>query len=164
MSIILISETWTEILRTPGGTVFRKSYCSATKKSVVYSVGKIEKVVMFLSKEYLDSNIAFPLFRTLYTPDFLVMNHYGLRNTTSWWSKDLASVMYIGIRPWLLSVCRSMQSGEGRAILFPRSFPPGKRLLKTRSSLRWRPWPRINSLSFSPDSCSLFLDWQKLMC
>jgi hypothetical protein len=79
--------------------VFRKSYCSATKKSVVYSVGKIEKVVMFLSKEYLDSNIAFPLFRTLYTPDFLVMNHYGLRNTTSWWSKDLASVMYIGIRP-----------------------------------------------------------------
>jgi hypothetical protein len=31
------------------------------------------------------------MFHTQYSSDFFVAEHYGLRNTTSWWSKDLAS-------------------------------------------------------------------------
>jgi hypothetical protein len=31
------------------------------------------------------------MFRTQYIPDFVVAEHYGLRNTSSWGSKDLAS-------------------------------------------------------------------------
>jgi hypothetical protein len=31
------------------------------------------------------------MFCTQYTPDFFVEEYYGLRNTTSWGSKDLAN-------------------------------------------------------------------------
>jgi hypothetical protein len=52
--------------------------------------------VMFLSKYSLDiNNTMFSMFRTQYiyvcTPDFFVPEHYGLQNTTSCLSKDLAS-------------------------------------------------------------------------
>jgi hypothetical protein len=47
---------------------------------------------MFLSKYSLDrNNIIFSMFHTQYTPYFFVADHYGWRNTTSWWSEDLAS-------------------------------------------------------------------------
>jgi hypothetical protein len=47
---------------------------------------------LFPSKEYLERNITvFPMFSTQYFPDFFVAEHYGVRNTTSWGSKDLAS-------------------------------------------------------------------------
>jgi hypothetical protein len=47
---------------------------------------------MFLSKYSLDRNntIASRL-RTQYTPDFLIAEYYGLRNTIFWVTKDLAS-------------------------------------------------------------------------
>jgi hypothetical protein len=31
------------------------------------------------------------MFLTQSMPDFFVAEHYGLRNTSSWWSKNLAS-------------------------------------------------------------------------
>jgi hypothetical protein len=34
------------------------------------------------------------MFRPQWIPDFFVADHYGLRNTTSWGPKDLASVLY----------------------------------------------------------------------
>jgi hypothetical protein len=49
-------------------------------------------MVLFPFLEYLDKNITvFPMSLTQYIPDFFVAEHYGLRNTASWWSKDLAS-------------------------------------------------------------------------
>jgi hypothetical protein len=36
------------------------------------------------------TGIVFPKFRTQYIPDFFVAEHYDVRNTTSWGSKDLA--------------------------------------------------------------------------
>jgi hypothetical protein len=48
---------------------------------------------MFLPKYSLDRNITIGLlFRTQYTPDFLIAEYYGLRNTIFWATKDLASV------------------------------------------------------------------------
>jgi hypothetical protein len=70
--------------------VFRKR-----KKSGVFCVKKnIKKRVMFLSKYSLDRNNALVLlmFRPQYTPEFFLADHYGLRNPTSWLSKDLASL------------------------------------------------------------------------
>jgi hypothetical protein len=47
---------------------------------------------MFLSKYSLDrNNTIASLFRTQFTPDFLVAEYYCLRNTIFWGSKDLAS-------------------------------------------------------------------------
>jgi hypothetical protein len=34
------------------------------------------------------------MFRTQYIPDFFVAEHYGLWNTSSWGSKDLASALH----------------------------------------------------------------------
>jgi hypothetical protein len=39
--------------------VFRKPHCSATKKSRVYCVGNIEKIVLLRCKEYFGSSITF---------------------------------------------------------------------------------------------------------
>jgi hypothetical protein len=48
---------------------------------------------MFLSKYSLDRNYTIAsLFRTQYTPDFLIAEYYGLRNTIFWVTEDLASV------------------------------------------------------------------------
>jgi hypothetical protein len=50
-------------------------------------------MVLFLTKEYLEKNFNFyPMFHTQYIRDFFVAAHYGLRNTSSLRSKDLASV------------------------------------------------------------------------
>jgi hypothetical protein len=47
---------------------------------------------MLLSKYSLDrNNINSSLFRTQYTPNFLIAEYYGLRNTIFWGSKDPAS-------------------------------------------------------------------------
>jgi hypothetical protein len=47
---------------------------------------------MFLSKYSLDRNNTIALlFRTQYTPDFLIAEYYGLRNTIFWVTEDLAS-------------------------------------------------------------------------
>jgi hypothetical protein len=47
---------------------------------------------MFLSKYYLERNSTIAsLCRKLYTPDFLIAEYYGLRNTIFWVTKDLAS-------------------------------------------------------------------------
>jgi hypothetical protein len=47
---------------------------------------------MFQSKYSLDRNSTIAsLFRTQYTPDFLIAEYYGLRNTIFWMTKDLAS-------------------------------------------------------------------------
>jgi hypothetical protein len=47
---------------------------------------------MFLSKYSLDRNNTIALlFRTQYTPDFLIAEFYGLRNTIFWVTEDLAS-------------------------------------------------------------------------
>jgi hypothetical protein len=47
---------------------------------------------MFLSKYSFDRNNAIAsLFRTQYTPDFLIAEYYVLRNTIFWVTKDLAS-------------------------------------------------------------------------
>jgi hypothetical protein len=55
-------------------------------------MGSIDKNVMFPSKYSLDRRITIAsLFRTQYTPDFLIAEYYGLRNTIFWGSKDLAS-------------------------------------------------------------------------
>jgi hypothetical protein len=55
-------------------------------------VGSIEKKVMFLSEYSLDrKNTIASLFRTQYTPDFLIAEYYGLRNTIFWVTEDLAS-------------------------------------------------------------------------
>jgi hypothetical protein len=46
---------------------------------------------MFLSKYSLDrNNTTASLFRAQYTPDFLIAEYYGLRNTNFWVTKDLA--------------------------------------------------------------------------
>jgi hypothetical protein len=72
--------------------VFRKSKYSATKKSGINCVRSIEKKVMFLSKYSLDrNNTIASLFRTQYTPDFLIAEYCGLRNTIFWVTEDLAS-------------------------------------------------------------------------
>jgi hypothetical protein len=48
---------------------------------------KIGKKVIFLSKYSLDrNNDIFSMFRTQYTPDFFIADHYGLRNTAAWMS------------------------------------------------------------------------------
>jgi hypothetical protein len=40
---------------------------------------------MFLSRYFVDrNNTIASMFRTHYTPDFFVAEHYCLRNTTSW--------------------------------------------------------------------------------
>jgi hypothetical protein len=54
-------------------------------------------MVLFLSKEYLDKNVTF--YDVLYAkyPRFFVAEHYGLRNSSSWGSKDLVSAVQ-GIR------------------------------------------------------------------
>jgi hypothetical protein len=55
-------------------------------------VGSIEEKVMFQSKYSLDRNNGIAsLFRTQYTPDFLIAEYYGLRNTIFLMTKDLAS-------------------------------------------------------------------------
>jgi hypothetical protein len=55
-------------------------------------VGSIEKKVMFLSEYSLDrNNTIASLFRTQYTPDFLMAEYQGLRNTIFWVTEDLAS-------------------------------------------------------------------------
>jgi hypothetical protein len=47
---------------------------------------------MSLSQYSLDrNNIIASLFRTQYTPDFLIAEYYGLRNTIFWVTEDLAS-------------------------------------------------------------------------
>jgi hypothetical protein len=52
---------------------------------------------MFLSKYSLDRNNTIDsLFRTKYTPDFLIAEYYGLRNTIFWVTEDLASRSEIG--------------------------------------------------------------------
>jgi hypothetical protein len=55
--------------------------------------GKHRKKVMFLSKYPLDrNNTIASLFRTQYTPDFLIAEYYGLRNTIFWVTEDLADL------------------------------------------------------------------------
>jgi hypothetical protein len=61
---------------------------------------------MFLSKYSLDrnntiaslfrfrNNTIASLFRTQYTPNFLIAEYYGLRNTIFWVTEDLASALY----------------------------------------------------------------------
>jgi hypothetical protein len=84
--------SWGEILRPPGGGVSQTMVFCYTKNWGVNCVRNIVEMVLFHSKEYLDWNITvFPMFHTQYIPDFCVAEHYGLRNTTSWGSKDLAS-------------------------------------------------------------------------
>jgi hypothetical protein len=52
---------------------------------------------MFLSKYSLDRNNTIALlFRTQYTPDFLIAEYYGLRNTIFWVTEDLASDFVYG--------------------------------------------------------------------
>jgi hypothetical protein len=47
---------------------------------------------MFLSNYSLDrNNTIASLFRTQYTPDFLIAENYGLQNTIFWVTEDLAS-------------------------------------------------------------------------
>jgi hypothetical protein len=47
---------------------------------------------MFLPKYSLDRNNTIALLlRTQYSPDFLIAEYYGFRNTIFWGSKDLAS-------------------------------------------------------------------------
>jgi hypothetical protein len=61
---------------------------------------------MFLSKYSLDKdNTIASLFRTQYTPDFLIAEYYGLRNTIFWVTEDLASAWrsnttYINQEKW----------------------------------------------------------------
>jgi hypothetical protein len=51
---------------------------------------------MFLSKNSLDrNNTTASLFGPQYTPDFLIAEYYGLRNTTSWVTQDLASDLHL---------------------------------------------------------------------
>jgi hypothetical protein len=57
----------------------------------MYCVRNIEELVLFPCKEYLEWNrTVFPMSRPQWIPDFFVAVHYGLRNTTYWWPKDLA--------------------------------------------------------------------------
>jgi hypothetical protein len=81
--------------------VFRKTKYSATKKSVINCVGSIEKKVMFQFKYSLDRNKTIAsLFRTQCTPDFLLAEYYGLRNTiflVTILTKDLASGLHFEI-------------------------------------------------------------------
>jgi hypothetical protein len=47
---------------------------------------------MFVSKYSLDrNNTIASLFRTQYTPNFLIAEYYGLRNTIFWVTEDLAT-------------------------------------------------------------------------
>jgi hypothetical protein len=47
---------------------------------------------MFLSKYSKDrNNTIASVFRTQHTPDFMIAEYYGLRNTIFWVTKDLAS-------------------------------------------------------------------------
>jgi hypothetical protein len=87
--------------------VFRKPYYSATKKTGINCVRSIEKKVMFLSKIFLDrNNTIASLFRTQYTPDFLIAEYYGLRYTIFWVTEDLASLGSI----WFLNVPTALGS------------------------------------------------------
>jgi hypothetical protein len=70
------------------------------------------KIILFLSKEYLDRSITFFLiFRTQYTPDFFVSDSYG---SGSWWTKGLASVLCIFNQsrtpydPWIIVVSMTL--------------------------------------------------------
>jgi hypothetical protein len=63
-------------------------------------VGSIEKIVMFLSKYSLDrNNTISSLYRTQYTPDFLIAEHYGLRTTIFWVTEDLTSGWCVQTEP-----------------------------------------------------------------
>jgi hypothetical protein len=80
-----------EILRPPENSV-PQTIVWATNKSGINCVGSIEKKVLFLSKYYLEiNNTIASLFRTQYTPDFLIAEYYGLRNIIFCVTKDLAS-------------------------------------------------------------------------
>jgi hypothetical protein len=63
--------------------VFRKPWCSATKKLVINCARNIEETVMFMSKYSVDTVDTIPtissMFRTQYTPDFFVAEYYGFR-------------------------------------------------------------------------------------
>jgi hypothetical protein len=55
----------------------------------------MEKILLFLSKEYLDGTSFFcSIFQSQYNPNFFVAEHYVFRNTGDWWSKDVASVVW----------------------------------------------------------------------
>jgi hypothetical protein len=42
------------------------------------------RMELFLSMEYLDKSVTFfPLFRTQYNPDFIVVEHYGCETPSS---------------------------------------------------------------------------------
>jgi hypothetical protein len=79
-----------EILRPPENSV-PQTIVFRSKEIGYKSCGKHRKKIMFLSKYSLERNkIIASLFRTLYTPDFLIAEYYGLRNTVFWVTKDLA--------------------------------------------------------------------------
>jgi hypothetical protein len=80
-----------EILRPPENSV-SQTILFRNKEIGDKSCGKHRKKVMFLSKYSLDRhNTIDSLFRTQYTPDFLIAENYSLRNTIFWVTKDLAS-------------------------------------------------------------------------
>jgi hypothetical protein len=82
-----------ELLRPPENSVLQTIvFRNKEIKSGINCVRSIDKKVMFLSKYSLDrNNTIASLFRTQYTPHFLIAEYYGLRNTIFWLTEDLAS-------------------------------------------------------------------------
>jgi hypothetical protein len=82
-------------------------------------VGSIEKKVIFLSEYSLDRNNAIALlFRTQCTPDFLIAEYYGLRNTIFWVTEDLAyGSGYVGssLHDHLRHTTNNFRPGHGQS-------------------------------------------------
>jgi hypothetical protein len=86
------NKQWRDPIRPPENSV-PQTIVFRNKEIGDKLCGKHIKKVMFLSIYYLDRNNSIAsLFRTQYTPDFLVAEYYGLQNTIFWMTKDLASV------------------------------------------------------------------------
>jgi hypothetical protein len=75
---------WGEILKSPENSV-PQTIVFRYKEIGDKLCGKRRKKVMGMSKHSLDrNNTVASLFRTQYTPDFLIAEYYGLRNTILW--------------------------------------------------------------------------------
>jgi hypothetical protein len=83
-----------EILRHPENSV-PKTIVFHNKEIGDKLCRKHRKKFMFLSNYSLDKNNTIDsLFRTQYTPYFLIAEYYGLQNTSFWVTEDLASGAY----------------------------------------------------------------------
>jgi hypothetical protein len=87
---------WGEILRPPENSV--PQTIVLRYKEIGGILCTKQRMVLFLSKEYLDRNITFfSMLPTQFIPNFFVVDYYGLRNTIFWgsrlWNNSVATTV-----------------------------------------------------------------------